>query len=116
MPLLIIDAGELTGCLREGAEARVLASMPSGHAGGARIVVDAVHVFYRIEVGAPAPGVIPNIDPYRGYEGDAPLPNGENAHPYDDATGHVVRTHDDFGSGVEKKHITELPSWGGVGC
>jgi hypothetical protein len=66
--------------------------------------------------GPPVPGVIPNIDPYRGYEGDAPLPNGEGAHPHDDATGHVTRTHEDFGPRIEKKHITDLPSWGKVGC
>lgn len=110
MPLLVVDAGELTGHLVIGAEQRVYSSLPKGHAEGNRVFIEAVHVFYRLE--SRAPGVIPNIDPWRGYEGDAPLPNGEDAHPHDDATGHVARTHEDFGPRLEKKHITELPSWG----
>lgn len=69
MPLLIVDAGELTGRLREGAEARVIASLPAGHTGGRIPVIEAVHVYYRLEP------VVP-----------------------------------------DKRHITELPSWGGVGC
>lgn len=102
MPLIVIDAGELTGHLAIGAEQRVYASLPEGHAGGSRVVIDAVHVYYRIE--SPAPGVVPNVDPWRGYENDAPAPNGEGAHPHDDATGHVERTHEDFGPRLPKSH------------
>lgn len=110
MPTLVVDAGGLTGRLREGAEARVIASLPAGHTGGRVPVIDAVHVFFHLE--PPAPGVVPNIDPWRGYGGDELKPNGEGAHPHDDATGHVTRTHEDFGPRLDKKHITDLPSWG----
>jgi hypothetical protein len=69
-------------------------------------VIEAVHVYYHLA--SPAPGSIPNIDPYHGYEGP---PNGEEAHPHDDATGHVGRTHEDFGPRLPKSHCDD-----GVGC
>lgn len=117
MPTLVIEAGELTGYLRLGAEQRVLSSLPDGHAGGAAIRIGRITIEY--ELSHPAPGTIPNVDPWGGYGSDHPElaePNGEGAHPNDDATGHVERTHEDFGPRPEKRHITDLPSWGRVGC
>jgi len=120
----VARAGGIIPALLEGAERQIRAMTPWTFE-GKRIVIDDVGIIYHVEeavplprptdevAGPPTPGVIPDSDSPKGYEGS---PNGEDAHPHDDATGHVERTHEDFGPRLEKKHITQTPSWGGAGC
>ena len=82
---------------------------------GKRVAVEVVSmtVSYALQVEneEPVADVVPNIDPFRGYE-EPSAPNDEGTHPDDDATGHnggVTRTHEDFGPRLSRTHGPEDP-------
>lgn len=97
----MIVEGDQAGRLGEGLREHIRTSLPAGSTDGTYIRIARVSVEFTLERAADRS--VPNIDPWAGYGSEAP-------HPHNDGTGH---SHEPV---RHARDITQLPSWGQVGC